>query len=256
MKITKFVFVNLAGAIVLCAAGHAPGDVVTQWNFNSPVDDDTTSTGTLTPNIGAGTASLVGGVTSPGFSAGGTTGAAPSSSSDPAFASGDNSGWQTTTYAAQGAENGLRGVGFALSTVGYDNLLITWDQRHSNTSSRFAQFQYSLDGSNFTSAGLAGNGLFEATLGGDVWYNSRTVDLSSIVGAANNANFAFRVVAVFDPALGNAYSASTAASSYAATGTWRFDMVTVNGTLIPAPGALALLAMAGMIGTRRSRRQA
>jgi MYXO-CTERM domain-containing protein len=37
------------------------------------------------------------------------------------------------------------------------------------------------------------------------------------------------------------------------TGTNRIDNIVVSGTAIPAPGALALLGVAGLIGARRRR---
>ncbi|MFO0782794.1 MAG: hypothetical protein U0636_03830 [Phycisphaerales bacterium] len=224
-------------AVALSASASAA--VVTQWNFNG-------STANLTPSTGAGSVQSVGSVT---FADG--NGASNGGSSDPVGNVPTNRGLQTTTYAAQGTNSGGAGVQFNVSTVGYDSIVITWDQRHSNTSSRWVQLQYSLDGVNFTAAGLAGDGLFQGT-SGDTWFNGRSVDLSSIAGAANNANFAFRIVAVFAPNT-NAYAPSTSTSSYATSGTWRFDMVTLSGNVVPAPGALALLAAGGLVMGRRRR---
>jgi MYXO-CTERM domain-containing protein len=231
-------------AAVAGLAVSANADIVTQWNFNSPIPDAATGTGTTAPSTGSGTLSLLGGITS-SFSSGDANGG----SSDPA--SGDDSGLQTTGYGAQGAGSGTRGVAFAVSTVGFQNITISVDNRHSNTSSKYVQIQYSLDGLNFTSAGLSGNGIFSASTGGDTWYNGRSVDLSAIAGASNNANFAFRVVTVFAPGT-NAYEASTSGASYAGTGTLRFDMVTVNG-VVPAPGAMALLGLGALAAGRRRR---
>jgi predicted extracellular nuclease len=188
---------------------------ITQWNFNSNPADADPSTGIITPATGSGTASLFGGTTATFAS-----GDAGSGSSDPA--TGDDSGWNSTTYAAQGAENEARGVQFNVSTVGQQNIVVTWDQRHSNTSARHVRFQYSTDGTTFTNVG----NLFEATAG-DTWFNNRSVDLSSIAAVNNNANFAFRIVAAFAPST-SAYVASNPSSSYGG-GTWRFDMVTVSG---------------------------
>ena len=227
-------------AVALSASASAA--VVTQWNFNGP------SSGSpyLTPSTGAGSVQSVGGVT---FADG--SGSSNGGSSDPLGSNANNRGLQTTGYAAQGSNSGGSGVQFNVSTFGYDSIVINWDQRHSNTSSRWVQFQYSLDGVNFTAAGLAGDGLFQGTAG-DTWFNNRTVDLSSIAGVANNANFAFRIVAVFAPNT-NAYAASTSTSTYAGSGTWRFDMVTLSGNEVPAPGALALLAAGGLVMGRRRR---
>lgn len=239
-------FATVLVAVGLAASAHAA--IVTQWNFNSVPSDANTSTGTLTPNIGAGTASLVGGTTAI-FASGDASGG----STDPQV--GDDSGWGTTTYAAQGTGSGTRGAQYMVSTAGVlDGLFVTFDVRHSNTSSRYLQFEYTLDaGSSWSSAGLSLNGaafsgLFEH-IGGDTWFNNRRVDLFGVPGASNNANFGFRVVAVFAPST-TGYLSANPASSYATTGTLRYDMVTVQ---TPAPGVTALLAVGGLIATRRRR---
>ena len=233
---------SLVGGIVAVAfaANAAP---IIQWNFNSVPPDGNTGTGTTVPNInltGSASITLLGGVSNPGFFSG-------VGSSDPAPS--DNSAYQTTSYAPQGTENGLRGVWFAGSTVGYQDIVISFDQRHSNTASRFAQVEYTLDGGVTWNLG----GLFEADLGGDRWYNLRTVDLTSVAGANNNPLFGFKVVAVFAPGTGQ-YAASTSGSNYGTTGTWRFDMVTINGNLIPEPGTIAALAV-GVVGLMARRRR-
>jgi hypothetical protein len=227
MKTTQWV-----AAAALCALlPAAQADVLTQWNFNSPVPDGNTSTGTLVPHIGAGTASLLG--TTGSFA----SGAASGGSTDPAPS--DNSGWQTTTYAPQGTEDRMRGVQFAVSTAGYRDIVVSWDQRHSNTSARHVQFQYSLDGTTFTNYGAT-----FAAGAGDTWFNNRTVDLGAVSGVADNALFAFRIVAAFAPDM-SGYLASSPSSTYGSGGTWRFDMVTVQAAPIPEPGTWALL-LAGM----------
>src|SRR5205823_4082508 len=49
--------------------------LIAQWNFNSPMSDAATTTGTLNPSTGSGTSSYVGGTTpsSTGFAGGSTT---------------------------------------------------------------------------------------------------------------------------------------------------------------------------------------
>ena len=238
----KQLFVLAAIAAAAIAPAHAV--VVTQWNFNSVASDSTPGTGTIAPAIGAGMASLIGGTTS-SFASGDASGG----SSDPV--SGDDSGWNTTTYAAQGTGDKTRGVQFLVSTVGYTHVMVSWDQRHSNTASRYALFQYTTDGSSFMDAMV-----FEADQGGDKWYNARSMDLSGVAGVANNANFGFRIVATFAPST-TSYLASSTGSSYGTGGTNRFDMVTVMAAPVPEPETYALM-LAGLaaVGLMARRRQA
>jgi predicted extracellular nuclease len=186
---------------------------ITQWTFNSPTPDSATNTGTITPAVGTGTASLVG--------------------TNATFATGlgnesDNSGWNTTSYPASGTGNKTEGVQFNVSTVGSTSLVLNFDIRHSNTSANTAVVQYSVDGTNFVDFQT-----FTVNQG-DTWY-SRSVDFSSIAALNNNPNAAFRVVSSFDPTTGN-YRASTATSTYAGTGTLRFDNVSFTSGTATTPG--------------------
>jgi len=131
--------------LLLANLANAQADIITQWNFNGT--SSTTVAGganSPTPSIGGGSASLVGGVTATATFGSGT---ANGGSSDPAPTG--NFGWQTTTYAAQGTANRSSGVQFNVSTVGRQDIVISYDLRHSNTSSRYEQFQYSLNGIDF-----------------------------------------------------------------------------------------------------------
>ena len=195
----------LAIASLIAVSLPVQAVTVTQWNFNSPTPDNNTGTGTTAPSVGVGTASLVGGVTSPSFNSG-------VGSSDPA--ANDNSGWQTTTYAALSTGDKTRGVQFSVSTVGYQGISIKYDLRHSNTSSRYEALQYTLNGSSWIDAAT-----FDGNAG-DTWFNNRSFNLSSITGADNNANFGFRVLATFAPSTSN-YAASSTTGTYATSGTWR-----------------------------------
>lgn len=232
----------LAAAAALTTTAHA--DPLTQWNFNSPAADANTSTGTTLPVLGTGSALLVGGTTAT-FASGDASGG----SSDPA--TGDDSGWNTTTYAAQGTGNKTRGAQFNVSTVGFDHVVLSYDLRHSNTSSRYEQVQVTLDGVSFVDVALFGSDV----TAGDTWYLHRTVDLGGLAGVANNASFGFRVVAAFAPDTAG-YVASTNGSTYGTSGTWRFDMVTVNALPVPEPSTWALLlagaAFVGGVARRRT----
>lgn len=212
---------------------------IAAWNFNG-------AQGTLEPSAGQGTAATVGG-TSGTFSAGDPT---DDGSAKPA----ENKAWNIASFAAQGSGSGERGVRFDVSSVGRSSLAVSWRERHSNSSSRFVQFQYSLDGTTFVSTGLANDGIFEAVLGGEVWQPLRTVDLSSITGVADNAKLAVRIVSVFAPGT-SGYAATAPGGNYSAAGTIRFDLVAFSGTPIPAPAAAGLGVASGVLALSGGRRR-
>ena len=225
--------IAVAAGLALTAAPSLRAQVFTQWDFNSPTGDATTTTGTLEPSVGSGSIALIGGVTS-SFASGASNGG----STDPNTT--DDSGLGVTTWAAQGNENKTRGVQFNVSTVGVQDITVSWDQRHSNSSSEYVVFQYSTDGTTFSD--------FTTFQGqtGDTWFNGRSADLSAIADVDDNPNFAFRIVQSFGADNLN-YEASNQTAAYATTGTWRFDMVTVNATPVPEPEEYAAMAAGGLL---------
>ncbi|MBL0870135.1 MAG: PEP-CTERM sorting domain-containing protein [Phycisphaerales bacterium] len=246
--------ITLFAVAGLSVSAHG-GLIAAQWNFNSNPADGSSSTGSLLASAGDNAASaslsLLGGLTST-FASGTSNGG----SSDPALT--DNTGLNTTNFAAQGTGSGTRGVQFNASTVGFDGVVVSWDLRFSNTSSRYLQFQYTTDRTASTPVWVAAGGstvngvnnIITGASAGDTWLRNISVDLSSAAGVASNANFAFRIVAVFDPnGAGNQYTAASSGSSYGTASTWRFDLVTV----VPTPGSAALIALGGLMASRRRR---
>ena len=236
---------------MIAVVGVAQAQIFVEWNFNSLVGDATTGTGSTVANIGSGTIANIGGTTNT-FAAGGTGTTAPGNSSDPNNT--DDSGYNTTGYPTQGNNSGTAGVAFGTSTAqggGYQDILVEFDLRTSNTASKWFRFEYTLDGTAFTSAGLT-SAVF-SSVGGDSWNQNITFDLTSITAANNNANFGFRVVSIFAP-LGGTYSAANATSTYATTGTVRFDMVQVSGQPVPEPTTIGALGLGLVAVARRIRR--
>lgn len=192
-----------------------------QWNFNGTAPEVVPG-GTSAPQtiIGTGIASLVGGTTATFAS-----GTASGGSSDPVVTTPENYGWNITNWATSSTENKQRGVQFQVSTTNYTGITFKFDQRLSNTAANTWVVQYSTNGTSWTDAQTF---TFEpaATGTGDVWYNTRSVDMTGITAINNQATVFFRIVAAYDPTT-NDYRASRSTSSYATTSTSRFDMVTI-----------------------------
>jgi len=212
------------------------GEIVARWTFNGV-------SGTTNVEQGTGTASPVGPMTQT-FPVGTPV---EKLGNDPL-----NRAWSVGSFPTNGTGSGTRGVLFQVPTPAESGITISWSQRHSSSSSRWTRFEYTLDGSTFTSAGIPNDGLLEANTGGDMWINGRSVDLSKISGVAGNANFAFRIVTVFAPGT-ETYVPTGSASNYSTSGTMRFDLVTVSATPLPGPGTASLLGAAAL--TARCRRR-
>ena len=140
---------------------------------------------------------------------------------------------QTTDYPAQGQDSGLAGIVVSVPTTGYRNIVVKFDVRWSNTASKFLAVEYTTDGgANWTRARV-----LEARRG-DRWhgdteanggYNSLVeLDLSADSAVNNNAQFAFRVVTIFDPNTGQ-YAPARSDRSYSPQGTLRYDLIEVIG---------------------------
>jgi hypothetical protein len=212
-----FVTIALVFAGIALTAIQAYAQVtITQWTFEGDV---------TTPSIGSGTANLVGGTTAT-FATG--------------FAGSPDRAWNSTAYPLQGEGSGTAGVEYIVSTSGYSNIAVSWDGRHSNTSSNRVRLQYTLNGTDWVnfvadetnaSNSAAGvnkgfdNGRYIADAG-DTWYQ-RSASFAGISGASDNAAFAVRMVSEFFDGAG--YAASTATSTYSENGTLRYDNVTFQG---------------------------
>lgn len=136
---------------------------------------------------------------------------------------------------------------FQTSTLGYQAITVTWDQARSSTGPGTFDLEWSTDGINFNlllndfavlqSGGTGAPGTWTSTPPANPIYT-----LGPIAGPAaldNQASIWFRM------------RAEVAGSSTA--GTNRVDNVIVSGTLIPTPGTLALLGLAGFVASRRRR---
>lgn len=182
------------------------------WDFN-----DTNAPASAPPPVaGSGSAWLVGGVSAS------YAGGAPAN----AAAGQTNAGWNTTGYPAQGTSNKQAGVEFRVSTAGQERVLVTWEARASNTGSKHARLQYTVNGADFTD-------LTAVTLAGAETWQGFYADLTGLAGVDDNPAFGLRLVSEWESsATGGGvagYVAAHAASSYGSGGTLRYDLVTVYG---------------------------
>jgi hypothetical protein len=215
----------------------ARGDVITQWTFNSgPGPDNDPTTGTLSPETGAGTLTRVGGVSDSGFAQGASADTSPTATGN------NNSSFETQGYPPFDSGNKTAGIQIAVNTSGYQD--ITFSYQHNqfgNASARF-RIQYSTDGVSFT------DGADYTTTTATTFF-ARGQDFSAIPGLDDNPNAKFRIVAEFQSDT-NYFGVS---SDYSQSGRNRFDLVTVSGTPVPEPtvAAGATLALAGWTLRRR-----
>ena len=131
-----------------------------------------------------------------------------------------------------------------LSTLGYSDISISWDQCRSSTGPATFELIMSTDGgANFTTL-LASYAVLQSGGGGSPATWSSTVynpiySLNQAAAAADNqADVIFRFRSL---------------AAGAATGSNRIDNVMIYSGPIPAPGAIALLGVAGLAGLRRRR---
>jgi len=135
----------------------------------------------------------------------------------------------------------------SLATTGYNDISLKFDITRSATGPKNFKVNISTNGgttwSTVSTVTVAQNAA--PPTGAGVWnsttYNSLyTTTIHSFyfpAGVANQASLLIRWIS------------TSAASSFA--GSARIDNVQINGTLIPAPGAAALVGLAGLIARRR-----
>ncbi|MBX3358979.1 MAG: PEP-CTERM sorting domain-containing protein [Phycisphaeraceae bacterium] len=227
MNSRKMAFV--AGAVCAALAGAANADVIANWTFETSLPD---TAGPYAAEAGANAASSF----ASGFHATSTTYSNPvGNGSAESYSS---NAWSLGDY-----------YQFTTSTLGYTSITISFDQSSSNTGPRDYNLMWSTNGTTFTQLGSTYAVLANASPN-PVW-SSGTYQPAYTFGPIaatsaldNQATIYFRLV--------QASTVSANGGTVAATGTDRVDNVIISGT-VPAPGAVALLGMGGLLAARRRR---
>ena len=194
--------------------------VITQWDFDNIVPATA-----MLPTTGAGTFTLIGGV-EPNADA--TTGFMPAGNPTTGKA------YSIKTFPLPATATGTAGFQFKVSTAGITDVInVRFDPRGSNTGSKWQQYEYTTDGTNYIV--LSNNG----GLLTNSFTASPMVTLTFPASCSDKANFGFRIVSIF-AAGGSDYAAVGATSTYAPAGTWRLDNVTfLSGTLSVRQNSIA-----------------
>ena len=217
-RLTRRLPFNLICAFLLCFAVSraARADEIAVWNFNDSNLNVDHGNGTLTSNLNA--ANIL-------FAAGTTNNARQ----------GDLAGQALSLQGGTGTANNGRHITFAVSTVGFSNIVVSLATQGTSTGFNINQFQYSLDGLTFIDFGPP---YVPSTAFGSL---PLVFSLVSIVGLNNNPNAAFRIV----------FNGATSS-----TGTNRIDNFVVEGSnaTIPEP-ATAILLLTGLGGWYKLKRR-
>jgi hypothetical protein len=227
-----------AAALMLLSKTPASGAVITQWTFNTNPSDSTPTTGTTIPETGAGTITAIGG-TSSAFAQGSSN-----DNSATATDGNNNSSFDTSGYPGFDSANKTAGIEIAVSTSGFQDVVLTFEHRHAAGASANFRIQYASDGVNYS------DGVGYTAAGANI-FSLRTQDFAAIPAIDNNPLARFRVVAEFQ---GQTYSGT--GQNYTPGANNRFDIVTVSGTPIPEPAAATAMAALAVLGLTLRRRRA
>jgi hypothetical protein len=239
----------MAGWTVPCAFPTGTGNVPTGTFFKVPLAVNSDGTYNANPNTGGTTwnAAMAGRADSgakklqAGFELSSTHQLASSGANATSYTAPAGNG---STYAF--SSNVWKAGDFyqaKFDTTGYSSLSFSWDQVRSSTGPASWLMEVSVNGgTSFTTLVTAYDP------GTTTWSTSTNLPAATrtaALGAAadNLSEVIVRIRALVDPVNGSGV--------YQAGGTCRIDNVLVNGTLLPAPGAAALVGLAGLVARRR-----
>jgi len=232
--------VLFATAAVVALAGSAQADLLAYWNFNNSIAGNPSGNlGVLTPaggptwaaDLGVGSLSTNITVNTSETLNNGTFGTFAGIALNALNL--DPSGGALAVQSGAGNVNNGKFFQFAVSSLGFQDVILTYATRGTSTGFTTHTFDFSTDGVNFFGLGTV------PAVTTSTWAVT-TLDLSSVSAADNAANLIVRITL-------------NGATSTNGLGNNRFDNVQFNATQIPTPGALALLGLGGVVALRRRR---
>jgi hypothetical protein len=210
---------------ILLASPLAFGDTIAQWTFET--SQPGVNTLPAAPGAGNWLTNIVA-ENGSGTAAGLHAGAATYSST---AGNGSAHSFSANTWAVGDFAQ------FAASTIGFQNVTVSFDQISSSTGPGVCALQYSTDGITFTQFGstyIVSNAPAWSSSSYNAFY-SHSYNLSA-VSALNNAPVVyFRVVAAVNLSSSAATNTPQGTTTIAATGTDRIDNFTISATTIPGP---------------------
>jgi hypothetical protein len=221
LTFTKLTMAVACAVLIGASATAARAATLASWTFETSVP---ATAGPHAAEVGAGAAS--------GFHATSTVYSNPvGNGSAESFSS---NGWGVGDY-----------YQFQISTTGFQDIQISWDQTSSSTGPRDFALQYSTNGTTFTNFGsdyvvlanASPNPVWNSTTSSPIYSTSQ--DLSSIGAIENVATVYFRLT--------NTSTVAVNGSTVAGTGTNRVDNVTISGIAVPEPSSMVLAGL-GMLG--------
>jgi len=161
---------------------------------------------------------------------------------------GSGNGW------AAAAPQYSQGAEFLTSTLGYKDIVLTYDWSPTTQGVKHQQVQYTTNGSSWTNIGP-----LQVGPASEAWVNGITIDLSAIPAVNNNPLFGARIVSAYAPSGPNAGQYVNLAGTVinSTSGNWRIDTITFAGNVVPEPSTMlaigtALACVGGMFRRRIS----